>query len=178
MLTVWPADDQAIVVLVGPHSGKPGDVYDQLLGALGADVPTDEREKPSCATTRAYRQSTRRRRRRSPTPSSGALGGLAGGADLVDELAPRSFASGAVGSRRLLPKLLPDGLKSGRSGRHRSARRLEKPQVRGTFRHGPTSVLTPEIGVQVPLAHRAAQTGCETGDLGGLLPDFYRCARN
>jgi hypothetical protein len=48
MLTVWPADDRAMVVLVGPHSSKPGDVYDLLLGALGADVPADEREKPSC----------------------------------------------------------------------------------------------------------------------------------
>lgn len=79
MLTVWPADDQAIVVLVGPHSGKPGDVYDQLLGALGADVPTDERDKPSCcddagvppvdeetaeAITDAVERSARRARRR------------------------------------------------------------------------------------------------------------------
>ena len=48
MLTVWPADDRAVVVLVGPHSGKPGDVYDQLLDALGAEVPADERDKPSC----------------------------------------------------------------------------------------------------------------------------------
>lgn len=48
MLTVWPADDRAIVALVGPHSRKPGDVYDQLLGALGGDVPADGREKPSC----------------------------------------------------------------------------------------------------------------------------------
>ena len=48
MLTVWPADDRAVVVLVGPHSGKPGDVYDQLLDALGAEVPADERDKPPC----------------------------------------------------------------------------------------------------------------------------------
>ena len=48
MLTVWPADDRAVVVLVGPHSRKAGDVYDQLLDALGADIPADDREKPSC----------------------------------------------------------------------------------------------------------------------------------
>ena len=35
-------------------------------------------------------------------------------------------------------------------------------------------------GFKSPLAHHvfAGQAGCETGDLGGLLPDFYRCARN
>jgi len=48
MLTVWPAVDQAVVVLVGPHSARPGDVYGQLLGALGAEVPADERNKPAC----------------------------------------------------------------------------------------------------------------------------------
>lgn len=48
MLTVWPADDHAVVVLVGPHSGKAGDVYDQLLAAVGAESAADAREKPSC----------------------------------------------------------------------------------------------------------------------------------
>lgn len=48
MLTVWPAHERAVVVLVGPHSSKTGDVYDQLLSGLGADRSVDEREKPSC----------------------------------------------------------------------------------------------------------------------------------
>lgn len=48
MLTVWPTEDQAVVVLVGPHTATAGDVYDQLLEALGIDVPDEERTKPSC----------------------------------------------------------------------------------------------------------------------------------
>lgn len=48
MLTVWPADDRAVVVLVGPHSRTAEDVYDQLLDALAAVIPADEREQPSC----------------------------------------------------------------------------------------------------------------------------------
>jgi voltage-gated potassium channel Kch len=48
MLTVWPAEDQAVVVLVGTHSTTAGDVYDQLIEALGIDVPDEERTKPSC----------------------------------------------------------------------------------------------------------------------------------
>jgi hypothetical protein len=48
VLTVWPAEDRAVVLLVGPHSGRAGDVYLELLDALGVDVPADEREKPSC----------------------------------------------------------------------------------------------------------------------------------
>lgn len=35
-------------MLVAPHSRRAGDVYDQLLGALGIEMPADEREKPSC----------------------------------------------------------------------------------------------------------------------------------
>ena len=50
----------------------------------------------------------------------------------------------------LLPKLLPDGLKSGRSGQHRPTRRSKKPQVRGTVQHQRSSMGTPQIGVQVP----------------------------
>ncbi|MGH8777363.1 MAG: hypothetical protein ACRDWI_20250 [Jiangellaceae bacterium] len=48
LLTVWPEDDRVVIVLVGPHSGTTADLYDKLLGALGIDMPTDEREKPSC----------------------------------------------------------------------------------------------------------------------------------
>lgn len=48
MLTVWPAEHRTIVLLVGPHSGRAGDVYLELLDALGVDVPAGEREKPSC----------------------------------------------------------------------------------------------------------------------------------
>ena len=36
-------------------------------------------------------------------------------------------------ARPLLPRLLPDGVKSGRSGRHGPARRSKKPQANGTF---------------------------------------------
>lgn len=48
MLTVWPAEDRAVVVIVGPHSRRSGDVYDQLLTALGVDTPAEERKKPPC----------------------------------------------------------------------------------------------------------------------------------
>lgn len=37
-----------IVVLVAPHTKRTGDVYDQLLDAIGIDASADEREKPSC----------------------------------------------------------------------------------------------------------------------------------
>lgn len=77
ILTVWPADDRAAVLLVGPHNRKTAGVYDQLMRALGAEVPADERTKPSCcdeegsplideqaaeATCDAVEQSARRRR--------------------------------------------------------------------------------------------------------------------
>jgi hypothetical protein len=51
---------------------------------------------------------------------------------------------------RLLPKLLPDGLKSGRSGRHCVTRQFANPQVRGTIQHRLASIPTPLNGVQVP----------------------------
>ena len=37
-----------MVLLVGPHDGRAGDVYAQLLDALGVEVSADERTKPSC----------------------------------------------------------------------------------------------------------------------------------
>ncbi len=33
---------------LSPHTNAAGDVYVQLLGALGIEIPADEREKPSC----------------------------------------------------------------------------------------------------------------------------------
>ena len=49
MLTVWPADDHAVVIAVGSHDGSADDVYAALLDALELVVPADEREKPpSC----------------------------------------------------------------------------------------------------------------------------------
>lgn len=48
MLTAWPSEDHAVVLLVGPHNTKPGDVYARLLDALGVEVSADERGKPSC----------------------------------------------------------------------------------------------------------------------------------
>jgi hypothetical protein len=44
----WPATDHAVVLLVGPHSTKADDVYDQLLEAVGIEAPDDERAKPPC----------------------------------------------------------------------------------------------------------------------------------
>lgn len=35
-------------MLVAPHGRTAGDVYDQLLDALGIEMPADDREKPSC----------------------------------------------------------------------------------------------------------------------------------
>lgn len=48
MLVAWPAKDQAIVVLVGPHDGSIADVYGQLLAALAITAPEEDREKPQC----------------------------------------------------------------------------------------------------------------------------------
>jgi hypothetical protein len=48
LLTVWPGQEQAIVVLVAPHTRSRGGVYDQLLDALDIEMPADEREKPPC----------------------------------------------------------------------------------------------------------------------------------
>lgn len=48
LLTVWPEPEQVVVIIVGPHTNDAGDVYDQLLDALGIDTPEDEREKPPC----------------------------------------------------------------------------------------------------------------------------------
>jgi hypothetical protein len=79
LLTVWPGSDEAVVMLIGPHGGAVGDVYADLLHALGIDVPADERSKPSCcdeegvppvdaaaahAICDALERSTRRGRRR------------------------------------------------------------------------------------------------------------------
>lgn len=48
LLTVWPEPERVVVIIVGPHSNEAGDVYDQLVAALGIETPADEREKPSC----------------------------------------------------------------------------------------------------------------------------------
>lgn len=48
LLTVWPDDDHAIVVLVAPHTRTAGGVYDQLLDALGIAMSVDDRDKPAC----------------------------------------------------------------------------------------------------------------------------------
>ena len=48
MLTVWPDETRAIVVLVAPHGQGAGDVYEQLLEALDLEMPGDAREKPPC----------------------------------------------------------------------------------------------------------------------------------
>jgi len=48
LLTVWPEPERVVVILVGPHSNATGDVYDQVLDALGLETPDDEREKPAC----------------------------------------------------------------------------------------------------------------------------------
>lgn len=48
MLTVWPADDHAIVVLVAPHDRTASDVYAALTDALDVTIPEDERTRPPC----------------------------------------------------------------------------------------------------------------------------------
>jgi len=48
MLIAWPANDQAIVVLVGRHDGPRADVYGQLLLALAITALDEERDKPPC----------------------------------------------------------------------------------------------------------------------------------
>lgn len=48
LLVAWPSADQAVVLLVGPHSTKADDVYDQLLEAVDIETPDDERAKPPC----------------------------------------------------------------------------------------------------------------------------------
>lgn len=78
LLTVWPGDEHAVVILVAPHVGSAGGVYDQLVEALGIDMPAGERAKPPCcdeegeppadaevanAIADAIEQSARQRRR-------------------------------------------------------------------------------------------------------------------
>jgi hypothetical protein len=80
LLVAWPAADHAVVLLVGPHDTKAGDVYDQLLEAVGIDTLDDERAKPPCCdevgvppvdeevaleVADAVNRTARRRRRRS-----------------------------------------------------------------------------------------------------------------
>lgn len=48
MLTVWPAEDHAIVIAIGPHDASTDDVYADLLDALELDIPDAERTKPPC----------------------------------------------------------------------------------------------------------------------------------
>lgn len=48
MLTVWPAEDHAIVIAIGPHDASTDDVYAVLLDALELDIPDAERTKPPC----------------------------------------------------------------------------------------------------------------------------------
>lgn len=79
LLTVWPDDGTAIVILVAPHNSSLSGVYDQLVEALGIEMPADEREKPPCcdqkgeppanadrasAIADAVEQNARRHRRR------------------------------------------------------------------------------------------------------------------
>lgn len=78
LLTVWPSDEHAVVIVVAPHLGSAGGVYDQLVEALGIEMPASERAKPPCcdeegeppvdaevanAIADAVEQSARRRRR-------------------------------------------------------------------------------------------------------------------
>jgi hypothetical protein len=74
--------------------------------------------------------------------SAGALDPSRGGIAKGCSSAPRPL--------RLLPKLLPDGLKSGRSGRHCLTRRFANPKVKGTIQHRRPSIRPPRIRVQVP----------------------------
>lgn len=48
LLTVWLADDRAVIVLIGPHNRDKGDVYVQMTEALHLEIPPDERAKPPC----------------------------------------------------------------------------------------------------------------------------------
>ncbi|HEV2068469.1 MAG TPA: hypothetical protein VGR26_01600 [Acidimicrobiales bacterium] len=44
VLTVWPADDHAVVIAIGRHDESAADVYSTLLDALELEVPDAERE--------------------------------------------------------------------------------------------------------------------------------------
>lgn len=48
VLTVWLADDHAVVIAIGRHDESADDVYSGLLDALELEVPDAEREKPPC----------------------------------------------------------------------------------------------------------------------------------
>lgn len=48
MLTAWPTETTAVVLVVGPHEETSSDVYTTLLAALGLDVTDVERNKPPC----------------------------------------------------------------------------------------------------------------------------------
>lgn len=80
MLTVWPAEDNAMVILVAPHERAGSDVYGQLLDALNLTVPVDERGKPSCCDEEG-RLPPKTSPMRSRTPWSVAHVPAAGGVD-------------------------------------------------------------------------------------------------
>ena len=48
MLTVWPAEDHAIVLAIGRHDASTENVYAVLLDALDLDIADAERTKPLC----------------------------------------------------------------------------------------------------------------------------------
>ena len=48
MLTVWPAEDRAVVIAIGRHDESAADVYSTLLDALELEVSDAEREKSPC----------------------------------------------------------------------------------------------------------------------------------
>ena len=48
LITAWLTEDHAVVVTIGPHDRSAGDVYELLLLALDAELPTEERSKPPC----------------------------------------------------------------------------------------------------------------------------------
>ena len=48
MLTVWPSEQHAIVILVAAHDRDGSDVYALLLGVLDVAMAATEKDKPPC----------------------------------------------------------------------------------------------------------------------------------
>ena len=61
MLTVWPANEDAVVITIGRHDESVADVYSALLDPLELEVPDAEREKLPCCDDagRGHRRRTR-----------------------------------------------------------------------------------------------------------------------
>ncbi len=71
MLTVWLADEHAIVIAIGRHDESPNDVYSGLLDALELESPTPNARAHLAAAKQEGHHRTNMSRPSLPRQSSG-----------------------------------------------------------------------------------------------------------